>query len=62
MNFTLYLFTCNKTNIKNLWNKYIPQYLSKNPSENKMKGMLSICHGQLYKKMSIFLKQVGRFL
>lgn len=57
-----YLFTCNNTNIKNLRDKYIPQYYTKNPTENKMKGMLSICHVQLYKKLSIFLKQVSRLL
>ena len=57
-----YLFNCNNTNIKNLRDKYIPQYYIKNPSENKMKGMLSICHVQLYKILSIFLRYVSRLL
>jgi len=57
-----YLLTCNNTNIKNLQDKYIPQYYIKNPSENKMRDMLSICHVQLYKKLSIFSRHVSRLL
>ena len=53
MNFTIYLLVITQIK-KNLGDKYITQCYIKNLSENKMKGMLSICHVQLYKQLYIF--------
>ena len=57
-----YIFTCMYPEIRNLRAKYIPSYYATNPNQNKMMGMLSICHVQLYKNLSTFLKLLTRYL
>lgn len=53
-----YLFNCKDSKVTEFRQKYIPSYYLKNPSEIKLKGMLSICHIQLYKNLSLFLKNI----
>ena len=57
-----FLFICDHPEIKRFREKYVPQYYIANPSENKMKGMLTICHVQLYRNLSAFIKCVCRLL
>ena len=49
-----YLFKCQKQEIKLLRNKYIPQYYTANPTEYKLKQLLTFCHVELYKNLAIF--------
>ena len=57
-----YLFKCQKQEIKLLRNKYIPQYYTANPTEYKLKQLLTFCHVELYKNLAIFLKILTRYL
>jgi hypothetical protein len=57
-----FLFKCEHPEIKELRLKYIPTYYTTNPSESKMKGMLSLCHVQMYKKVSFFINKILKYL
>lgn len=57
-----YLFLCNDNRIKDFRERFIPKYYLKYPNENKMYGLLSICHVQVYKKLSLFLKNITKIL
>ena len=51
-----YLFVCTNPDVVNLRTRYIPKYYLRNVSIEKMAGMLSICHTELFKNLSFFLK------
>ena len=57
-----YLFICEKQEIKNLRDKYLPNYYTVNPAEYKLKGLLMYCHIELYKKLANFIKLLVRHL
>ena len=54
-----YLFLCKHETVELLRNKYIPLYFSKHPCVNKMKGLLSLCHVELLKNISQFVKELS---
>ena len=53
------LFTCTDDYITSQRNKYLPIYYTKNPSNVKMEGLLSICNVEVYKRLSLFIKQIN---
>ena len=55
-----YLFVCNNQEIITLRNRYIPNYYVQNCSIVKMAGMFSLCHTNLLKNVSLFLKGLGK--
>ena len=55
-----YLFICSHPEIVYLKVRYIPNYYSRNSNIEKMAGMLSLCHMELLKKLSLFLKGLNR--
>ena len=57
-----YLFKCENHQIQELRIKYLPEYYVRNPNINKLKGMLSLCHVELYKKLSIFFRKLIKLL
>ncbi len=57
-----YICTCQKVEIVQLRLKYIPSYFVRNPSENKLSGLLSFCNVKVLNNLAIFLKKVSNYL
>ena len=53
------LFKCTYQNIVVLREKFLPSYYTVNPNYKKMEGLLSICNVQLYKRLSVFIKNIA---
>ena len=56
------LFECKNDLLISLRNKLIPVYFTRNPNVHKMYGMLSNCHTELLKNVSIFIKKLNMLL
>jgi hypothetical protein len=57
-----YLFICEKQEIKNIGERFIPIYYTKYPTELKLSRMPMYCHVELYRNLASFLKIMVRFL
>lgn len=55
-----YLFICTNPEISNLRIKYIPDYYIKYSSVEKMAGIFALCHVDLLKNVSFFLKSLSK--
>ena len=54
-----YICICQKVEIVQLRSKYIPSYFVRNPSENKLSGLLSFCNIKVLNHLAIFLKKIS---
>ena len=57
-----YICICQKVEIVQLRSKYIPSYFVRNPSENKLSGLLSFCNIKVLNHLAIFLKKISNCL
>ena len=55
-----YLFNCTNQQTVEFRNKYIPSYYITNCNIIKMAGLLSMCHIEVLKNLSIFLKNISK--
>jgi hypothetical protein len=56
-----YICTCQKVEIVQLRLKYIPSYFVRNPSENKLSGLLSFCNVKVLHNLAIFPKKISNY-
>ena len=56
------LFICENQEIKNIREKYLPQYYTVNPREYKLKGLMMYCHTELYRQLAHFIRMLTRYL
>jgi len=61
MNSIIYVFICEKQEIKTIREKFIPIYYTEYPTELKLSRMLMYCHVELYRNLALFLKIMVRF-
>ena len=57
-----YLYICEHSEIVRLRQFYIPEYLSRNPNREKMKGHFSFCNVKVLKNLSKFIGKLQNFL
>ena len=56
------LFVCKNNAIVQLRNKYLPEYYVVNPNRFKFEGLLSFCNVKVYRKFSVYIKNIVNLL
>lgn len=61
MNSIIFVFA-KKVEIVQLRLQYIPRYFVRNPSEDKLSGLLSFCNVKVLNNLAFFLKNISHYL